>query len=61
MLHNSFLLASFQWQRSVNPSRHPDNRDSCNVLGNNSGTFTLTDLKDTLVYGDGYRDFLTKT
>ena len=44
MLHISFLLASFQWKHSVNPSRPLDNCSSCNMLGNYSGTFTFFNL-----------------
>ena len=56
MLHISFLLASFQWKRSVNQSRHLDNCSTCNMLGNYRGTFTF-DLMFVIIHGGGGRGF----
>ena len=55
MLHISLLLASFQLQRSVNPIGRLADCSSCNVLGNCSGTFTLSDLMVILFYQDDGR------
>ena len=61
MFHCGFLLASIQWQLSINSNRRLGNCSSCDVLGNCSGTFIYFAVMIILFHRNHCYEFLTET